>query len=226
MFICYYSACYLFGNGKETILALPPSSKAMFNLRKTIAIKLHTQKVFPKTLPKKLPSNVSSTEQSAESVLKALEDLKENLPREVKETLIFSAVHCIKKVSQKISFEKEIKRGSARLLMDFKSNIQIGNFFFLNFKKKMFNLTFGLKGMSCEQEAQQYYNQSHRQLLGVLVQTGTKEIYFDVLSEDLSKDAAFVLKSLETIFAHEIFRNLNISELLVFSDGARHFRNK
>ena len=91
MFICYYSACYLFGNGKETILALPPSSKAMFNLRKTIAIKLHTQKVFPKTLPKKLPSNVSSTEQSAESVLKALEDLKENLPREVKETLIFSA---------------------------------------------------------------------------------------------------------------------------------------
>ena len=90
----------------------------------------------------------------------------------------------------------------------------------------MFNLTFGLKGMSCEQEAQQYYNQSHRQLLGVLVQTGTKEIYFDVLSEDLSKDAAFVLKSLETIFAHEIFRNLNISELLVFSDGARHFRNK
>jgi hypothetical protein len=158
-----------------------------------------------KQLTKTAPDSDTPSQQTI-SVLEALEKLSPQLPPNVKEVLIFGGIHQIKDKWQKKAFQEPLIDGSARILMDFKSNISIG--------------------MTCEQETQQYYNLSHRQLLGIWVKTCSRELFFDILSEDLTKDSIFVLNGLKKVFDSDSFKNLKLKHLDIWSDGAKHFRNK
>lgn len=145
--------------------------------------------------------------QQTVSVLEALEKMAPNLPSNVKDVLLFSAIHQIKKAYQNEAFRQPLTNPrAAKMLMDFKSNLSIG--------------------MTCEQECQQYYNLSHRQLLGIWVLSQGKEMFIDVLSEDLTKDSNFVEKAVRTVFQLSEFKALNLNEIEIWSDGAAHFRNK
>jgi len=120
---------------------------------------------------------------------------------------LFSAIHQIKNQTQRNSFkEHKTTNGVGKMLIDFKQNICIG--------------------MCSEQESQQYYNQSQRQLLGIWVETNRKEIFFDILSNDLTKDGLFVYQALQTVFKTKEFLDLKIKELHIWSDGAAHFKNQ
>jgi hypothetical protein len=125
---------------------------------------------------------------------------------ELKNQLLFAAIHRIKSRQQREAFKQPLKKGEAKILIDFKSNIQIG--------------------MTCEQKNQQYYNVSYRQLLGIWIQTSERELFFDILSEDLTKDKVFVTFALKIIFERQEFKDLKLDKIYLWSDGARHFRNK
>ena len=93
---------------------------------------------------------------------------------------------------------------------DFKSNVELG------------------KGAT--QESQQYYHTSHRQLLGLWLSVPqpdgkciTKN--FDLISRDLTKDAAFVINAFKILFETKEFKDLKIKKFSLWSDGGKHFRN-
>jgi hypothetical protein len=105
------------------------------------------------------------------------------------------------------AFQTPLQPGCGRILMDFKANLAIG--------------------MSAEQICEQYYKQSFRQLLGIWIQYpgSDNQLFFDFISEDLTKDNVFVATALKTVLSSNEFLSLNLKKIEVWSDGARHFRN-
>jgi len=53
-----------------------------------------------------------------------------------------------------------------------------------------------------------------------------KIFFFDILSNDLTKDGLFVYQALQTVFKTKEFLDLKIKELHIWSDGAAHFKNQ
>jgi len=255
MFILYYCAHYIFKKGRQSIQKdMLCTSKNMYGLRKRMAKKFHpllfsehfqtqleqeavfqplAKKNCKKVKPRKLImeekmdphlssidfsflegitddeelSNIKLSLSNYEEEFKILDPNGAILTESMKELLVFSSFHLEKKETQKEAYLKPLAPGWGRILIDFKSNLKIG--------------------MSAEQVSQQYYKQSHRQLLGIMVQYPDSEnqIFFDIVSEDLTKDNVFVTVALQTVFEMEQFRDLKLNNLEVWSDGAKHFRN-
>jgi len=80
----------------------------------------------------------------------------------------------------------------------------------------------------------EFYQQHSRSLLGVSVvlpNEVSKEnnihniVYFDILSDNLSHNAHFVITALKSVFEHEFIQSLNLNKITFWMDGAGHFKN-
>jgi len=90
----------------------------------------------------------------------------------------------------------------------------------------LFDFKENLKCGSCPNETNtDYYEKFSITCFGVLV-FHLKNIYvFDFLSKDLNHDGFFASHCLMQLFQNPVFKNLNISNLSIWSDGASHFKN-
>ena len=117
--------------------------------------------------------------------------------------------HKERKDIQREAFEKKIENldeDSAIILMDFKENIKLGK---------------------CNREVSSvFYSASQRTFFSVaVILRGKKFKYFDFISEDLTHDASFVIRCLNTLFNLPEWQSLSIKRISFWSDGAKHFRN-
>lgn len=240
LFILYYSLYYIISNSpKEDILRSKYSnSSSMFLFRKEIAKKFfpkewskHCQQLMENSINSKLGhleekihsfkssfipitiSNISSSNGSNSSsflrLLYSCIPCSKNMDFDTQETLYFNAIHEIKKKTQREAFKRDVNsvgENHGIILMDFKSNIKLGS--------------------SCEQVSQNYYSNSQRQCFGIWVCTSFGKYFFDLISEDLTKDAMFVVTAFKFVINLQEFQNLNLKKLSIWSDGAKHFRNR
>jgi hypothetical protein len=148
------------------------------------------------------------------------DDISPQIKQELKtlrDNLVVYRQHVSDNLRQQESINQDIaslKDREALFVIDFKANLKV------NQHRVQLN--------------HEFYQQHSRSLLGVAVVLPDKVskennihniVYIDILSDNLSHNAHFVITSLKSVFEHEFIQNLNLSKITFWMDGAGHFKN-
>jgi hypothetical protein len=109
---------------------------------------------------------------------------------------------------------RSLEPGQALAIIDFKANlkvnqhhVQLNHEFYQQHSRSLLGLTLILPDQVCTDLNIHNY------------------IYFDLLSDNLNHNAHFVITALKTVLEHEFVKNLGLSKITFWMDGAGHFKN-
>ncbi len=109
---------------------------------------------------------------------------------------------------------RSLELGEALAILDFKSNlkvnqhnVQLNHEFYQQHSRSLLGLTLVLPNQVCKDQGIHNY------------------VYFDFLSDNLNHNAHFVITALKTFLGHEFVKDLGLSKISFWMDGAGHFKN-
>ena len=100
---------------------------------------------------------------------------------------------------------ENLKTNQAVIILDFKQNIKLGG--------------------SPEEKSREFYQKTNINYLSIFVKTKQTGVFFDFTSLELAKDAYFVIECFDILFRYDKFKELGISEIIIWSDTGKYFRN-
>ena len=110
----------------------------------------------------------------------------------------------IQRMAMKSDIEN-LKEHEAVLILDFKQNIKLGG--------------------SPEEKSREFYQTTSINYLSIFMKTKKSGIFFDFTSLELSKDSYYVIECFDILFGHLKFKELEIRDIVVWSDTGKHFKN-
>ena len=100
---------------------------------------------------------------------------------------------------------ENLKTNQAVIVLNFKQNIKLGG--------------------SPEEKFRKFYQTTSINYLSIFVKTKQIGFFFDFTSLELVKDVYFIIECFDILFRHDKFKELGISEIIIWSDTGKHFRN-